>query len=329
LCDLPLVHRQPKTGQTSDPQTPYNARSARRVLHFVHRHNSQPGSEKLSDIRPRTSDNPMTYYEEPRGQPNGAKPRPPRPLSVFSSSWLFLPCCFVVRHNNVAMQSTTNLIIASCFLVGQAVAGVVLSTILASEETETETSNVDHQQRGHGRQQGARQRSGVRKGKRAHTRICRSIPEIYESLGPQYFRRAYRMTCESFWKLHDLLLDGIATAVAAKRRQTTTNRKKPNCRPPVPNGVRILSSVHLGCALRYFAGGAPYDLMVKFGILHTEVLDSVWFVVQAINKLKQFFIKYPAEHDKQKQIASAFCYASTTGFSSCAGAIDGILIWIQ
>jgi hypothetical protein len=85
----------------------------------------------------------------------------------------------------------------------------------------------------------------------------------------------------------------------------------------------------LGCALRYFAGGSPYDLMVKFGIWHTEVLDSVWFVVQAINKLKQFFIEYPADHNKQKQIASSFCYASTFGFSSCAGAIDGTLIWIS
>jgi hypothetical protein len=96
------------------------------------------------------------------------------------------------------MQSTTNLIIASCFLVGQAVAGVVLSTILASEETEMETSNVDHQQRGHGGRQGARQRSGVCKGKGAYTQIRPSISEIYESLGPQYFRRAYRMTYESF-----------------------------------------------------------------------------------------------------------------------------------
>jgi hypothetical protein len=90
--------------------------------------------------------------------------------------------------------------------------------------------------------------SEVHKGKRARTRIRRSIREIYEPLGPQYFRRAYRMTYESFWKLHDLLSDGIATAVAAKRRQTTTNWK-PNCHPPVPNGVRILSSVCLGCAL--------------------------------------------------------------------------------
>jgi hypothetical protein len=68
--------------------------------------------------------------------------------------------------------------------------------------------------------------------------------------------------------------------------------------------------------------------MVKFGISHTEVLDSAWFVVQAINKLKQFFMEYLADHNKQKQIVSAFCNASTIGFSSCAGAIDGILIWI-
>jgi hypothetical protein len=165
--------------------------------------------------------------------------RNPKPRPSILPSWSFLPCCFV-RHNNVAMQSTTNLIIASCFLVGQAVAGVVLSTILASEETET--LNVDHQQRGHG----ARQRSRVRKGKIARIQIRRSIPEIYESLGPQYFRRAYRMTYESFWKLHDLLSEGITTAVAAKRRHTTTNQK-PNCCPPVPNGARILSSVRLGC----------------------------------------------------------------------------------
>jgi hypothetical protein len=102
------------------------------------------------------------------------------------------------------------------------------------------------------------------------------------------------------------------------------SKEEANHYKPEANGVRILSSVRLGCALRYFAGGSPYDLMVKFGISHTEILDSVWFVVQASNKLKQFL----ADHDKQKQIASAFCKASTIGFSSCAGAIDGILIWI-
>jgi hypothetical protein len=47
---------------------------------------------------------------------------------------------------------------------------------------------------------------------------------------------------DDFWKLHDLLSDRIATAVAAKRRHTTTNRK-PNCCPPVPNEARILRSV--------------------------------------------------------------------------------------
>jgi hypothetical protein len=123
----------------------------------------------------------------------------------------------------------------------------VLSTILASEETETETSNVDHQQRGHGRQQGARQRSGVRKGKSAYANPLFNSGNLQVSWSP-IFCRAYRMTYESFWKLHDLLSDGIATAVAAKRRQTTTNWQ-PNCCPPVPNRVRILSSVCLGWAL--------------------------------------------------------------------------------
>jgi hypothetical protein len=42
-----------------------------------------------------------------------------------------------------------------------------------------------------------------------------------------------------------------------------------------------------------------------------------------------FFIEHPADHEKQKEIASAFYNASSAGFDSCAGAIDGILIWTQ
>jgi hypothetical protein len=66
--------------------------------------------------------------------------------------------------------------------------------------------------------------------------------------------------------------------------------------------------------------------MVEFGISHTKVLKSAWFVVQAIYKHKQFFIEYMADHNKQKQNESAFCNASNGSFSSYAGAIDGILI---
>jgi hypothetical protein len=138
------------------------------------------------------------------------------------------------------------------------------------------------------------------------------------------------MTYTSFCTLHELLRDGIEEAIAAKRGLCTNTNPNYQFRcPPVPNGERIPARTRLGCALRYFAGGLPYDLMVKFGISHTKVLDSVWFVVEAINKHERFFIEYPADHNKQKQIADAFCNASAVDFSSCAGAIDGILIWIS
>eukprot|EP00956_Cyclotella_meneghiniana_P010394 scaffold14401_cov58-Cyclotella_meneghiniana.AAC.17 len=35
--------------------------------------------------------------------------------------------------------------------------------------------------------------------------------------------------------------------------------------PPIPNG-EIDSEVCLACALRYFAGGSPYDIMAKYGV---------------------------------------------------------------
>ena len=37
----------------------------------------------------------------------------------------------------------------------------------------------------------------------------------------------------------------------------------------VPNG-RILPDVRLACAIRWFLGGSPYDMMTTFGISHAE-----------------------------------------------------------
>jgi hypothetical protein len=74
----------------------------------------------------------------------------------------------------------------------------------------------------------------------------RNLQVFWSPIFPSCILDDLRILLEA-WKLHDLLLHGIATAVAAQRRHTTTNRK-PNCRPPVPNGARILSSVCLGYA---------------------------------------------------------------------------------
>lgn len=51
--------------------------------------------------------------------------------------------------------------------------------------------------------------------------------------------------------------------------------------PSYSNGI-ITSSVRLGIALRYFAIGLPYNIMVKFGVSHSFVFESVWIIVEAV-----------------------------------------------
>ena len=138
------------------------------------------------------------------------------------------------------------------------------------------------------------------------------------------------MTYEVFWMLHAKLQPGILESLKLWRRKTIASfgrTKRRNLSPPVPNGA-ITSSVRLACALRYFAGGSPYDLMCKYGISYVEVMRSVWTVVEAVNTLPEFHITYPSEHATQQKIADEFRSVSGVQFDNCAGAIDGLLIWI-
>jgi hypothetical protein len=156
------------------------------------------------------------------------------------------------------------------------------------------------------------------------------VSEIYTGLGPDYFRRAYRMQYRSFWKLCDKLEEGIEQARLEHRGYEKKGGREGGryLPPPVTNGS-IDSSVRLACALRYFAGGSPYNLMGKYGISHTVVMESVWYVVQAVNNLHEMDIEYPESAEEQNKIAQKFKQVSSAGFDICAGAIDGILIWIK
>ena len=58
-------------------------------------------------------------------------------------------------------------------------------------------------------------------------------------------------------------------------------------------------------------------------------MDSVWHVVHAVNNLPEFKIEYPLSVDEQRRIAADFKRVSGVGFDNCAGAIDGVLIWMQ
>lgn len=79
-----------------------------------------------------------------------------------------------------------------------------------------------------------------------------------------------------------------------------TQLLQPNYRY-IPNGS-IGMSVRLACAIRYFAGGSPYDLMTTYQIRYSVVMRSVWFVVHAINCHSDLAIQYPKAPAEQQKI---------------------------
>ncbi|KAL3787036.1 hypothetical protein ACHAWO_003669 [Cyclotella atomus] len=162
-------------------------------------------------------------------------------------------------------------------------------------------------------------RHGSRLNKPTRHRERRSVRDVYMSLGSQYFRHEIEATFKETAKIHRL-------ARRKHRRQLRRGNNRNPTPPPPPSG-KIDTSVRLACALRYYAGGSPYDIMPTYGISHTEQFDSVWYVVDAVNKTKEFDIKYPECHEEQKKIAEDFFGVSTVKFDCRCGSIDGILIW--
>jgi DDE superfamily endonuclease len=124
------------------------------------------------------------------------------------------------------------------------------------------------------------------------------------------------MEPSSFWKLCRLLRPFLVK----KSNKKTRNGAK-NGLIPTPTKVSV--------AIRYFAGGSPYDISVVHGISHTEVFRCVWSVVDAVNACPELSFEYPSEWKEQQKIADGFCAISRGIFKCCAGAIDGILVWIE
>jgi DDE superfamily endonuclease len=146
----------------------------------------------------------------------------------------------------------------------------------------------------------------------------RSVEDVYKELGDVYFRRAYRMKYCTFQRLASMLRAYIIAA----------SGKKQGSRNYIPNGP-ISTDVRLACALRWFAGGSVYDIMTTYGIGHTDTIASCWYVVDAVNNHPNFTIVYPSDHNQQRSIAEGFSQVSAANFECCAGAIDGMLIWIH
>lgn len=146
-------------------------------------------------------------------------------------------------------------------------------------------------------------------------RTRKKVKNLMYELGG-YSRRYYRMEKQSFWKLHDLLKDKITYIAPASTNGTSYNGP-------------IHSSLRLSIAIRYFAGGDPMDIALVHGVSHASVFVSIWAVVDAIHTTPDLNITFPEDHGTQLQIAKDFHAKSEAGFHNCAGAIDGILIWIN
>ena len=160
------------------------------------------------------------------------------------------------------------------------------------------------------------QNKGRIKGRKTRRRQRSSLESIFHEYGPLYFKRAYRMKEESFWKLLDLIEDKLGKGVGKRKRGKA------------PNGD-VPSSVRLAIALRYLAGGDPIDICAVYKVHSSVVYQSIWMVVEAINKTKELQIQFPTKHEDQQVLAEEFTHRSSIGFNNCAGCVDGMLIWIN
>ena len=141
------------------------------------------------------------------------------------------------------------------------------------------------------------------------------MKSIFAEYGPTYTRRAYRMSESAFYKLLNLLQPRLVKA----RRKTLGGG--------TPNG-EIPLDLKLSIALRYFAGGDVYDIMISHGVSHSAVYACIWAVVDAVNGTKQLKISFPTDHQEQKEMARRFAVKSQASFDCCVGAIDGMLVWV-
>ena len=121
------------------------------------------------------------------------------------------------------------------------------------------------------------------------------------------------MDYKTFSKLQEIILKHI-----------TFNRQL-GC----PNGP-VTPETILSCAIRYFAGGSVWDIMITHGISRTHLYRCIWRVVDLVNTLSDFAtLMYPKSHQEQKKIANEFKMRSLPGFPNCGGCIDGLLLWIE
>ena len=75
-------------------------------------------------------------------------------------------------------------------------------------------------------------------------------------------------------------------------------------------------------------GGSPIDVLQSHDVSKSSVYESLWMVVDVINKYKSLEFHFPTK-EEQTLICEGFKKKSNSGFDNVIGALDGMLVWIQ
>ena len=192
----------------------------------------------------------------------------------------------------------------------------MVSSMLPASSTVAVAAAVTAISRRHIRKKRRPSYRGRKKRSKTVKRDRSEVDDSFNDLSDAFFRRLYRMDKQSFQELLDILSSQLPSTGEGRMKGA------------VPNGP-ISHRSRLSMALRYFAGGDPLDIAWIHRVGDGEPLRSVWYVVDAIHATKSFNITFPQCHDDQLKVAAGFKKKSRVKFDNCAGAIDGMLVWIH
>ena len=159
-------------------------------------------------------------------------------------------------------------------------------------------------------------------------RIRKHIFDVFDQLGDQRTKQAYRMERECFKHLFLKLKPFIIQGSKTKRDPNTIYLRKERSNVGARNGL-IAPSTRFALAIRYFAGGSHYDLAPLMGLSVSDSYDSVNIVIDAIHKCPEFNLKFPKTQEEQEKVAKEFEKRSEARFHQCVGSMDGMLIWTE
>jgi hypothetical protein len=105
------------------------------------------------------------------------------------------------------------------------------------------------------------------------------------------------MSLDVFFKLYSTIKPALQAAILSKSKKKDA-RDVTKIHPI--NGI-ITGPARLACAIRFWAGGDPYDLGVMFGISYSEVFKCVDISLEAINQTEALKIRFPKTMQNNKK----------------------------